>query len=763
MVSFKHKWIFYALSILVASIAAHESVRLLCLLVPFFLFLRFKKISMLHVAGITFTALSSYIYFTCLLQQFVDSLQLPASLTWTDEYKINGDTLRGFMKDDKDRNVYVVYRFKSEQEKLAYQKESLVGNRYIVTGEVVEPPQPNHDYAFNMNDYLKSKGSLGIVEIADWNFVGKNQSLYQKIINQRFNIKRHIEETFPPSLVGEAQALIIGLQENVDEEITRAYQKLGITHLFAISGLHIAIVAFIFFQGLLRLGVRRELASVVLLVVLPIYAVVAGGAPSVWRAVTVVELIMIGRLKGKLAADDALSISFIFFVLLQPWSIYQIGFQLSYLATASLLFSSRLINRHPSWIIQSFLITFVSQLLVYPLLLFHFYELSLSSLIVNSFFVPLFSFIILPINIILVAISYFAESFTNLLFLLYEPLREALAAFINLLSGLPYQIWTPGKPALFLIAVAYIGVFATFYILDRRGKLLKVLSVLLLPALIVHYGGKLTNDLIITFINVGQGDCIVIELPFNSEVYLIDTGGVLRFNQEDWKKNRNPYEVGRDIVVPFLKGKGIQKIDKLILTHADSDHVEGAEEILQEIRIEEIHISPGSYKKDVMNDLVIEAEKRSIPIVEQIANVSWSKNGFTFTYLWPNETTYEGNNDSLVLYVTSDVFDGLFMGDVEKAGEESIIRQYPSLGHIDVLKAGHHGSKTSSSEVFLERIKPAITIFSAGEDNRYGHPHKEVVERFQELGLLTFTTGEVGTIELRISGESMELRTSNLK
>ncbi|KGR74507.1 competence protein ComE [Ureibacillus sinduriensis BLB-1 = JCM 15800] len=754
---------FYALSVLVASIAAHESVRFLFLLAPFSLFLRFKKISMLHVAGITITALSSYIYFTYLLQQFEDPLQVPASLTWTDEYKINGDTLRGFMKDDRGRNVYAVYRFKSEQEKLDYQKQSLVGNRYLVTGEVVEPYQPNHDYAFNMSNYLKSKGSLGIVEVTNWNFEGKSQSLYQKIAKQRFNVKRHIEESFPPSLVAEAQALIIGLQENVDEHTTRAYQKLGITHLFAISGLHIAIVAFIFFQGLLRLGVRRELASGVLLVVLPIYAVLAGGAPSVWRAVMVVELIMISRLRGKLAADDALSISFILFVLLQPWSVYQIGFQLSYLATASLIFSSRLINRHPSWIIQSFLITFVSQLLVYPLLLFQFYELSLSSLIVNIFFVPLFSFIILPINLILLAISYIAEPLTNLLFQLYEPSRAALTAFIDILQGIPYQMWTPGKPPLTLIAIAYIGVFATFYLLDRRSKLLKVISVLLLPALIVHYGGKLTNDLIITFINVGQGDCILVELPLKSEVYLIDSGGVLRFNEEGWKNSRNPYEVGRDIVVPFLKGKGIQKIDKLILTHADSDHVEGAEEIVQEIQIGEIHISPGSYKKDVMNDLVIESERRNIPIIEQIANVSWNKAGFTFTYLWPNETTYEGNNDSLVLYVTSDRFEGLFMGDVEEEGEESIIRQYPSLAHIDVLKAGHHGSKTSSSEVFLERIKPAITIFSAGEGNRYGHPHKEVVERFQELGLPTFTTGEDGTIELRISGETMKLRTSNSK
>ncbi|QCR34501.1 DNA internalization-related competence protein ComEC/Rec2 [Lysinibacillus sp. SGAir0095] len=747
---------FYALSVLVASLAAHESVRLLFLLVPYFLFLHFKKISFIHIVGICFTAFCSFSYFTNLLQQFDEPLQFPTQLTWSDEYKINGDTLRGFMKDSQGRNVYVVYKFGSEKEKYNFQQISLVGSRYLLRGELVEPTIPDHDFAFNMKNYLKSNGAIGVVEISSWEYVGNKRSIQQRIAKQRYNVKTHIQEAFPSSLVAEAQALIIGVSENVDEEMTRAYQKLGITHLFAISGLHVAIVAFIFFQGLLRLGVRRELATIILMAILPIYAVLAGSSPSVWRAVSVVELIMISRLKGKMTADDALSISFIFFVSIEPWAIFQIGFQLSYLATLSLIYSGHFINRYSSWIIQSFLITFVTQLLVYPLLLFHFYEISLSSFLVNIIFVPLFSFIILPINIVLLVSSYFLEPIAAILFLIYEPLRSFLTASIDWLQGIPYQMWNPGKPTLILIVIGYISVFATFYLIDVKAKLLKVLFVLLLPAFFIHLSGKLTNDLIITFVNVGQGDCIVIELPFKEEIYMIDAGGILRFNQEEWKKSSNQYEIGRDIVVPFLKGKGIQKIDKLILTHADSDHVEGAEEILQEIQVGEIHITPNSYKKDVMNDLLVEAKQQKISIVEEIANVTWKKEGISFTYLWPTETTYEGNNDSLVLYVTKGDFKALFMGDVEESGEQSILRQYPDLAQIDVLKAGHHGSKTSSTEAFVEKLKPALTIFSAGENNRYGHPHEEVVERFRNLDLATLTTGEVGTVEIRIDDhESM--------
>jgi len=714
---------------------------------------------MLHIAAVVFAALCTFTYVTHLLQQFDAPLQLPAYLTWTDEYKITGDNLRGFMKDAAGRSIYVNYGIHSEEEKLTLEQEPLVGRRYLVYGEMVEPSKPNHEYAFSMKAYLKGKGAIGIVEIANWELVETTSSIQQRIAKQRFNVKKHIKDTFPTVLAAEAQALIIGAQDQVEEETTRAYQKLGITHLFAISGLHIAIVALIFYQGILRLGVRREFASIFLMVILPVYAILAGGTPSVWRAVTVVELLMISRLKGRMAADDALAISFMLYVMIEPWSIYQIGFQLSYLATASLIYSGPFINRFSSWVVQSFLITFVCQLLVYPLLLYHFFEMSLSSFIVNIFFVPLFSFVILPINILLLISSYLSEWIAHLFFQLYEPLRKLLTILIDILQGIPYQMWNPGKPTIALIVFAYVSVFTAFYLLDVKAKLSKVLTALMLPAMILHLSSKLSNDFIISFISVGQGDCIVIELPHKEEVYLIDTGGVLRFNEEEWKRSSNEYEIGRDVVVPFLKGKGITKIDKLILTHADSDHVEGAEEILQEIRVKEINVTPNSYNEEAMNDLLDEARHQHIPIIEQIANEHWQIGDMTFTYLWPIEKSYEGNNDSLVLHVTKGDFEALFTGDLEEAGEKAILSEYPTLANVDVLKAGHHGSKTSSTEAFIERLRPALTIFSAGKNNRYGHPHEEVVKRFNDLGLPTLTTAEVGTIELRIGQDSLEVQT----
>ena len=148
----------------------------------------------------------------------------------------------------------------------------------------------------------------------------------------------------------------------------------------------------------------------------------------------------------------------------------------------------------------------------------------------------------------------------------------------------------------------------------------------------------------------------------------------------------------------------------------------------------------------------IEAEKQSIPIIEQIAGRGWHIGQTAFAYLSPTDTQYEGNNDSLVLYVQHGDFRALFTGDLEKDGEYTLIRHYgPSIRHVSLLKAGHHGSKTSSSEEFVEHTMPALTIFTAGKDNRYNHPAQEVVERFEERGLRYYTTGTDGTIEISIN------------
>ncbi len=701
-------------------------------------------------------------FFFLLVVQLTEPSPLPSSfqLTWTNEYKINGQKLRGFAKTETGEKLYVVYSFASEQEKNFYINTSITGFNYLVQGELVAPTPPAHAYAFSMQDYLVSKGANGIFEVTDWSYVSTEKSIRSFLAKQRLQVKKHIEATFPQSLAAEAQALLIGLQDHVDDELQRAYQKLGITHLFAISGLHVALVSWLFYEGLLRVGVRKEIARVVLLIILPMYGILAGGAPSVWRAVSVVEFVLLMRyVKWQVPIDDALAISFIGFILLEPGVIFQVGFQLSYLATLGIVYSGVLFKLSKGWLMQSFLITVVCQVLVYPLLLHHFYEVSISSFFANIVFVPLFSFVILPSNIVLLVITYISIPAANCVFHLYEPLRVLLTEAIVYLQTFPYQLWTPGKPAIWLVCLAFVSVLTGLYFLEERyyGKFI---TVLIIPAMCIHIAPMLFNDTKLTFLNVGQGDCTVIELPFRKAVYVVDAGGLLRFEQEAWKTSRSPYEVGKQVVVPFLKGKGIRTIDIFLVTHADADHVEGAEEVLKEIRMLEIHVTPGSMDKPVMRDLLVEASQQKVPVKEKMQGTAWQMGESSFHYLWPRDTDYEGNDDSIVLYMQQGTFRALLTGDLEEDGERELIKLYGSLlANMTLLKAGHHGSKTSSIESFVELLQPELTIFSAGLNNRYQHPHDMVVERFRKRQLMTRTTAIDGTIEIRIQANRWTMHT----
>ena len=679
--------------------------------------------------------------------------QLVLQITWTDTYRINGNTLRGFALSENKDKWYVQLNLESELHKKLFIEHSLAGLTLKVQPEDISTRPRAHKYAFDMESYLKSNGAIGQLQISQYEIIGQKKDFISYMAGQRFKMKKHIQHYFPISLQAEAEALLIGSREQMPTDMQNAYQTLGITHLFAISGLHVALIVWLLYETLIRLGVRREAANWLLLIALPLYALLAGGAPSVWRSVSVTEIILISMLfQKKIAMEDAFSLSIIGFILLAPWTIFQIGFQLSYLAAFSLIYSSILLKSNTSYLLQSLTITAVCQLIVYPILLYHFYEISISSFLANLVFVPLFSFVILPLNILLLLLTFLLPSIGEILFQLYEPVRSLLDRIILKLGTLPYQLWNPMKPESWTVILAYLSVVLLYIALERKKNLFLSSVLFLIMLGFIQLAPYLDSSTKITFINVGQGDCILIEMPNRKQVILIDTGGLLRFDQEIWKQSSEPYEIGRQVVLPLLKGKGISTIDTLVITHADADHMEGAEEVLRGVRVKEVHITPGSAEKDIMHDLWVEIERQHIPIYEKMAGDLIPSEYFIFQYLYPFDETYEGNNDSLVLSMRNNDFHGLFIGDLEEQGELDLVKYYSmAIQHLDLLKIGHHGSKTSSNEQFLQLVQPRLSIIQAGFENRYGHPHPDVIERLENLHIPYLLTGADGTIEVKIN------------
>lgn len=686
-------------------------------------------------------------------QQKPKTLPATMTITFLDNMKINGQMLRGFATSDAGK-LYVTYKIQSEAEKERLEAAPLAGLTVVATGTLTAPDARLHRFQFSMRDYLNSHNALGTYEIKSMTYEGYAQTIAAKLARYRHHLLQHIDDTFPESLRAEAKALLFGDQRDIDQDITRAYQILGITHLFAISGLHVALLGGIFYQLLLFCHVRINWAKTFLLIALPTYAILAGGTPSVWRSALMTGIVLLLQFKQtKISAADALALSFIGFVLYNPAVIFQVGFQLSYLATAALIYSTHILATS-SWLKNAFLMTFVCQLLVYPLLLHQFYEISLSSFIVNIFLVPIFSFVILPLNVIFFLLSYASPAITSWLLQWYAPLRERLTDLLVWCASLPYQLWQPGRPALWLSCIAMIGVLMMFVAFEK-GRYKIAISAVAIPVLLIQVVPMLHSDMRITYLSVGQGDSTIIELPYRRAVYVVDTGGILRFSGDAWKTSDTPYEVGRQVVVPYLKGKGLTAVDTLILTHADADHVEGAEEVMQGVRVNEVHISPSSANESIMKDVIAEAKKQHIPIKEQIAGRHFQVGDVRFDYLWPYDTQYEGNNDSLVLKVSRGVFSTLLTGDIEQQGELEMMAK--SDVRTTILSPGHHGSKTSSAEQFLTATEAQLAIFSTGKNNRYGHPAQEVRERFEALGIPTLNTAEDGTIELHV-GDDIKLK-----
>ncbi|WP_240033892.1 DNA internalization-related competence protein ComEC/Rec2 [Planococcus salinus] len=678
-------------------------------------------------------------------------------LSFDSDYVVDGDRLRGFARLDGKTRVYATYRFETAEEKAAVEQMAHKSN-FQVTGLFEVPSPPSHRFSFDMEKHLKKNGASHILAIDTIHAATEKRSAFGKLIGQRKAVQHHIREHFPAALTAEAEALLIGERETMTEEDRLVYQTLGITHLFAISGLHVGIVSGMLYFLLIRLHIRKETAILLLLVALPMYAVVAGGAPSVWRAVSMVLTVLVASLFGaRLPIAQVLLLSLCAFVLLDPYVMYQIGFQLSYGASFGIIYSIRFLSASQSLVKTGFLVTCIAQLSLYPLLLFYFYELSVSAFFVNSIFVPLYTMLILPVNFILLFLTWAFPPAADLIFHFYEPLRSWIGGVMEWLSFLPFQMWNPGKPEPLVLALL-IATVLLFYSLAEQGFKYRQLLILLLPAAAFSLWPYADPALKVTFLDVGQGDSAVVELPYRRAVYLIDTGGVLRFDAEEFKKRQRPYEVGRQVVAPYLKGKGISTIDALILSHPDADHAEGADEIFRLFRVKELHATPGSAATDLMKALSAAAKEADIHYPGK--GSEWEEGGIQFSYWAPEDTEYEGNNDSLVLKMEKEAFSVLFTGDLEVAGENKIVERHKEeLRGTTILKVGHHGSKTSSGQSFLEAASPKLSIFSTGKDNRYGHPTEEVVERFQSLGLPTLNTAESGTIEIEYENGAVSVQT----
>ncbi|CAM3815579.1 DNA internalization-related competence protein ComEC/Rec2 [Mesobacillus zeae] len=678
-----------------------------------------------------------------------------------DEAAADGDMLKGIGRAGPyGEKIVFRYRIKSKNEKAWLKKNALPGTSLRLTGKLQVPETATNPNAFDYRTYLARKQIFWVFRTSSLNVNPYSQS-HSSIVTSIKRLRQRqvisLEENLSKDTAAISAALLFGNRELMDSELQKSYQKTGTIHLLSISGLHVGLLAGLVYYLLIRIGFTREKAQILLIAALPFYAVLTGLAPPVNRAVIMLLIYLAGqRFSVKISSLDSLSLAFMLLLLADPFSLYNPGFQLSFLVSFSIIVSS-------SSILKTFKsaagklagVSVIAQLSGTPVILFSFYEFSFISFAANLVFVPLFSYVILP----LVIADYLLACTFPVAAIFVEGILELSVRFAGKLSGLlaslPWSSVVFGKPSFLMLTFQSAAILLFFLLLEKDPVPVRMARLMILPAIPLAFQFFLpysSSEGKIVFLDVGQGDSILIELPYRHGTYMIDTGGSLAFSREAWQEKRNSFNTGEDILLPYLKSEGIRSIDKLVLTHGDADHVGGAVSLMSGMDVKEVLLPQFAQESDLERK-IIAAAREDTRMARIEAGNKWVAGNAQFQALWPASKQKDKNDGSIVLWASIGGKTWLFTGDLGEKGEQQLLKNYPDL-NIDVLKAGHHGSRHSSSEAFINQVTPNIAVISAGRNNRYGHPHKEVLMELQARNARVLRTDTNGAVIFSFRGES---------
>ncbi|MDO6847023.1 DNA internalization-related competence protein ComEC/Rec2 [Priestia megaterium] len=667
----------------------------------------------------------------------------------------DGDKLT-FKFTVQNEEVMAFYKLKTLEEK--QQLEKLTIHQVCqLAGQLTSPSPARNLHSFDYQQYLYHQSihwqlnvkrlDLGKCQLPTLTPLTYLTFIRQKGIN-------YIQQTMSDPGAGFMQALIYGERTGIKEESINRYQQFGLIHLLAISGLHVGLLTAMCFYLLIRIGITRERAITLLLLLLPVYMILAGGSASVVRAVFMSMLMLISiKIQRKILLVDSISLAFIAMLLFKPYYLFDVGFQLSFAVSFALILSSQtILPRFHSSFSQLMAVSAIAQVSSLPLLLYYFYGVSLLSLPLNMVFVPLFSLVVLPLCLLILFVRILVPGVSELL----EQILHVLLLFCEKLLG--FFEWIPadfvtGKPHIMLFLGMYLCIYALFVAVEQGEFFVRYMFLLvaLLAAQCMY--PYLNPKGTVTMVDVGQGDCFIIELPYRKGVYMIDTGGTVSFPKEPWQKRRSSFDVGEDVLVPFLHSKGMTRVDKMIITHGDYDHAGAAQHLFSQVAVGELVLGEKAELNEVEAGLVIAAQKQSIPVQIVQQGDSWQEGGVLFQIISPTGFEETSNNGSIVIDAKLGNLRWLFTGDLEREGEQRILKDFPNL-KADVLKVGHHGSKTSTSEEFVQHLNPKVALVSAGQKNRYGHPHQEILELLKSYGVYIYRTDEDGGVMYEFTKKS---------
>lgn len=604
-----------------------------------------------------------------------------------------------YIKHDSDKTVIDVKNKKKYR--ITLYKDAKYNYGDIIHVDGLFKPAPNNTVfnLFNYNKFLLSKKIIMISSNPTVKLIKNNNDILYKIKNR---IIKHINNYQSKKYI---KAFVIGDTNDIEDNLLSNYRNIGISHLLAISGMHLSLFLII----IDLLFKKSRFKNLVIFSFLIFLLFITNYPESLIRCFLFMILKYINmKLKFNYNNLELLVFCFSILILYNPYFIYNIGFIFSIVITFFILLSKNIL-KDKSYVKKLVITSLVCFLASIPIIANSFFKINLLTPLFNIIFIPIFSIIIFPLGL-LTFIFPFLDVF-------YFIITGGMESVINIFSGLNMFNLVISKPNLIIILIYYISLFLSI-------KINKKYIFLFLSVLIININSKyLIINPEITFLDVGQGDSSIIILP-RGKTIMIDTGGIYGSN----------YSISLNKTIPYLNSIGINEIDTLILTHGDYDHMGETVNLINNINVKNILINKGK-----LNDL-----EKEIMLYKNVMKVKENYKVDNYELLFLNNDIYDNENDnSIVAFLKIKNNNILFMGDSSKKIEKNIINEY-NLPKVDILKVGHHGSKTSSGKEFINVVSPTYSVISVGLNNRYHHPNDETLDILKNTNIIrTDTYGSI--------------------
>ncbi|HHV98865.1 MAG TPA: DNA internalization-related competence protein ComEC/Rec2 [Clostridiaceae bacterium] len=645
------------------------------------------------------------------------------------------------------------------------------GREVIISGKLNMPSVERNPGGFNYRDYLARSGVSATIfsksEMVRTGETNKGNVLVKAGINIRDTMVKTIEKCLPEQHAGLLSAMLVGYREGLSKEMEEEFSDAGISHIIAVSGTHVVFIMAPLLLIFKKLHFNEKVANTIIIIILILFVFITGFQASVIRAVIMGIVMLLGRIiRRETDVYTSLSFAAMLLLLYNPFNLFDIGFQLSFAATLSLVLfyksvseilksvTERLKLSHiPDIITDNLAITLAAQAGVLPITILYFNKISTLSVITNLLVVPLLPTITI-LGFIMVMISFMSL----FLFQLMANINCILLSFILLVtkvnSRLPFSAVRIATPPFLFLVIYYVVMLLLLLYRPVLKKIRPVHYVAVFAVVIISIFISIISParLTVAFIDIGQGDSALIR-TYSGKTVLIDGGG----SSGGVKSETN---IGDSVVIPFLLDCGITRIDLVVATHGHSDHIEGLEPVIKSLDVRGIAI-PKYNGRDEFGGILSEAKRRDIPVVRLERGSSIKLDDRTHMQVLNPDRDYSMydlslNNSSLVIKLHYENVSFLFTGDIEKEIEKHMVDEGIDL-KADLLKVAHHGSDTSSTAEFIKGVSPKAAVISVGKNN-FGHPSPAVLKAYEDFGIPVFRTDESGAVIVFSDGKKIWIR-----